>query len=128
MVDFLLDRDIGRYQVSAALQEHGVIVRTLFEVYGERELFVTDVEWLTRAGVERWAVLTADSRIRRRPLEREVVDREQVKIFTMPHGNLTGEQQVARVIDNLDAILRAAGRPGPAIYVLLTDRIERRHP
>lgn len=128
MVDFLLDRDIGRYQVSAALQERDLAVRTLFDVYGEREQFVTDVEWLTRAGEERWAVITADARIRRRPLERDAVDRWQVKVFTMPHGNLTGQQQVARVIDNLDAILRAVARPGPAIYVLLPHRIERRHP
>ncbi|WP_370324925.1 hypothetical protein [Euzebya sp.] len=128
MVDFLLDRDIGRYQVSAALQEHDLVVRTLFDVYGEREQFITDVEWLTRAGEEEWAVITADARIRRRALERAVVDRWQVKIFTLPHGNLTGPEQVARVIDNLEAILRAATRPGPAIYVLLPQRIERRHP
>lgn len=128
MVDFILDRDIGRYQVSAALEERGIVVQTLFEVYGEREQFVTDIEWLTRAGEERWAVITADARIRRRRLELDVVDRWNVKVFTMPHGNLTGPQQVARVIDNLDAILRAMARPGPGIYVLLPDRIERRHP
>lgn len=45
---FLIDRDIGRHQVPGALRERGQIVHTLFEVFGDRELFVTDVEWLTR--------------------------------------------------------------------------------
>lgn len=68
-------------------------------------------------------MITADTCILRRPLERAVVDEWGVKVFTMPNGNLTGPQQVKRVIDNLDAVVRASAIQGPGIYILMPDRI-----
>lgn len=127
-VEFLTDRDIGRHLLPTALREHGQTTRTLFDVYGVREQFISDAEWLQRAGEEGWAVITADLRMRWRPTERGAIDAGGVKVFTMPHGNLTGPEQVARVTDNLPAILRACERPGAAIYTMMADRITRRYP
>lgn len=127
-VEFLIDRDIGRHQVPSAMRERGFVTRTLFDVYGDREQFVTDVEWLHDAGAQGWAVITADARMRWRALERQAIDEGAIKVFTMPHGNLTGPEQVARVVDNLEAIVRACGRPEPGIYTLLPDRLTRRYP
>lgn len=127
-VEFLIDRDIGRHQVPNALRERGFVTRTLFDVYREEELFVSDVTWLRDAGTHGWAVITADAHIRRRRHELAAVETGGVKVFTMPHGNLTGPQQVNRVLDNLDAVLQACTYPGGAVFTLLRDRIERRFP
>jgi hypothetical protein len=49
-------------------------------------------------------------------------------MFTLPRGNLTGRDQAARFLTNLDAIVHACQRPGPYIYSVLPDRIELRWP
>ncbi len=87
-----------------------------------------DTAFLRDAGRNGWAVLTGDASIRRRPHELAVVRDERVKIFTLPRGNLRGAEQVARFVDNLPAIVRGCERPGPFIYWVLADRIERRYP
>lgn len=75
-----------------------------------------------------WAVLTGDARIRRTPHERAVVEAEAVRVFELPNGNLTGEQQAARFVNNLAAILKSCDGPGPFFDAVHSDRIERRWP
>lgn len=104
------------------------MVRTLFDVYGDAEESLADTEFLLDAGRNAWVVLTGDPKIRWRPHELTVVQAEAVQMFTLPRGNLRGSDQVARFVDNLPRIVRACEQPGPFIYSVLINRIERRYP
>lgn len=126
--EFLVDRSLGRYEVANAIRARGYVVRTLFEVYGPAEETLPDSMWLADAGGNGWPVLTANPHIKRVKHELEVVQAEAVQIFSLPRGNLTGREQVARFLTNLDAIVRTCQRPGPYIYSVLPDRIELRWP
>ena len=55
--ELFLDRSLGRRQVPDRLRVAGLRLRTLAEVYGiPADEKIEDVEWLTRAGREGWAV------------------------------------------------------------------------
>ena len=73
-------------------------------------------------------MLTANPRIRCTPHELAVVREEAVQMFTLGRGNLRGAEQAARFRDNLPRIVRACNTPGPFIYWVLPERIERRFP
>lgn len=126
--EFLVDRSLGRYDVPAALRAQGQTVHTLWSVYGAAEENLADTAWLRDAGRWGWAVLTGNPRIRWTAHELAVVQVEAVQVFVLPRGQLRGAEQAARFVDNLAAIHRACERPGPFIYVVLPDRIERRWP
>ncbi len=126
--EFLVDRSLGRYEVANAIRARGFAVHTLFEVYGAKEETLPDTVWLADAGRNGWPVLTANPHIKRVRHELAVVQAEAVRMFTLPRGNLTGRDQVARFLANLDAIVQACQRPGPYIYSVLPDRIELRWP
>ncbi|MDQ3485204.1 MAG: hypothetical protein M3445_07310 [Actinomycetota bacterium] len=126
--EFLVDRSLGRHQIPDAVRAAGYAARTLFDVYGDVEQTLPDTTFLRDAGRNGWVVLTRDPSIRWRPHELAVVQEEAVKMFTLPRGNLRGMEQVARFIDNLPRIARACEEPGPFIYWVLADHIERRYP
>ncbi|MBA3372584.1 MAG: toxin-antitoxin system, toxin component, PIN family protein [Actinomycetota bacterium] len=128
MAEFLVDRSLGRHVVPNAVRAQGHTVHTLWSVYGDAEQDLADTEFLGDAGRHGWAVLTGDMRIRRVAHELAVVEAEGVRMFALPRGHLRGVEQAARFVDNLPAILRACDRPGPYIYAVLRDRIERRWP
>lgn len=112
-----------------AIRERGYVVRTLYEVYGAQlEQGLPDPTYLRDAGRQGWVVLSADATYRRRPAEAAAIVDGSTRVFALARGDRPGAEQVAHFIDNLDAILRACSRPGPAIYAVLRDRIERRWP
>jgi hypothetical protein len=116
---FLLDRSVGRYVIAEGLQADGFEVETLASLYGEdRAQLVKDEEWLEDAGTDGFVVITADSAIRRRPSEIDVVDRHAVKMFCIANGNLTGPGQLTLVRQHMPRILREAQKPGPWIWSL----------
>lgn len=98
---------------------------TLAEHYGiPRDETVTDAEWLVECGSRGWAAIKADANIRRRPgAERQALVEARVRTFLLG-GQLTTEQKVARVLDNLPAISRACARPGPFVYRVHPDRLQ----
>lgn len=95
-------------------------------VYGEqRAARLRDEVWLVDAGARDWIVLTADKAIRRRPAERQAYLDAGVRVFCLTSGQLRGAEQVARFVNNLDRILRQAAEPGPWIFAVHADRLER---
>lgn len=122
---FFIDECLGRL-VAEALRAMGVTV----EVYADHfDPGVPDVVWLPIVGEKRWVVITKDKAIRRKPWEREKVMASCVQMFTLPNGNMTGEQ-MGRVV--AESRLRMArflhGRPGafiasisPTAVTLLTE-------
>lgn len=123
-----MDRSLGRHTVPDAIRAQGHAVHTLWTVYGESEQSLSDVEFLRDAGRNGWAVLTADMRIRWVRDELAAVQNWQVQLFALPRGGLTAQEQASRFVRNLGRILAACERPGPCIYAVHADRIERKWP
>src|SRR5207248_11782635 len=82
--ELFLDRSLGRRQVPDILRAAGLRLRTLAEVYGiPADETVADVDWLTCAGGQGWAVLMKDERIRYRPAERAALIDHHVRAFCL---------------------------------------------
>lgn len=126
--EFFLDRSLARRVVATALRHAGWNIRTHIEVYGARDQEVEDVEWLERCGSESWVALTKDSRIRYRPAEIATIRRHRVRAFALVGGNLEAPGQAARFLANGAGIVAASVEPGPFIYAVYADGIERIFP
>lgn len=124
--DLFTDRSLGRKQVPALLRAAGLRLVTLAEHYGiPADQTITDEEWLQLAGEQGWAVFTKDTRIRRKYAEKEAICRYRVRCFCLRGKNLRAEGLTRRFLDNLARIVKACEAPGPFIYSVGKDRIER---
>ncbi len=124
--DLFLDRSLGRKIVPELLRAEGLQLVTLSEHYGiPADEDVADEDWLELAGTSGWVVLMKDTRIRYNRAEREAVKRHGVRCFCLNRQDLTGPEMAARFIANLGAMTRACVDPGPFIYAVHQDRIER---
>lgn len=124
--ELFLDRSLGRIKVPRLLRDAGLRLVTLAEQYGiPADEDVADEEWLQLAGERAWAVFMKDTRIRYNPAEREAVTAHAVQCFCLSSQSLSADDMAARFLDNLDAITTACAAPGPFIYAVHTNRIER---
>lgn len=124
--DLFLDRSLGRIKVPGLLRAAGLRLVTLAEYYGiPDDENIADTEWLALAGARSWVVFMKDYRIRYNRAERDAVKRLGVRCFCLSNRNLTGEQMAQRFLDNLSRIVDACRDPGPFIYAVHKDRIER---
>lgn len=127
--ELFLDRSLGRVVVPKLLRRHGLQVVTLAEDYGmPDDESVPDEVWLRDVSHAGRVALTKDARISRRPAERLVVDQFSVRVFAITNMSLRSQQMADLVIANLSRMVRACEQPGPFIYSLHPDRIDRRHP
>lgn len=122
-LEFFLDRSLGRYRVAQALRAAGWTLRTHYEVYGDRDEEVPDVEWLGFCGRKNLPVLTKDRRLRYRPAEIEVIRRFGVRAFVLTGGSLTAHEQAARFDRSRSRIDEACAAAGPFVYAVYADRI-----
>lgn len=60
-------------------------------------------------------ILTKDTRIRRHLLEREALEKAGLRVFALPAGNLSGDDQAAAFVRALPRIRRLAAVAGPFI-------------
>jgi hypothetical protein len=125
--EFFLDRSLAG-RVADALRAAGWNVRTHMEVYGPQDQEVEDVEWLELCGREGWVALTKDRRVRYRRYEIAAVRRHRVRAFALAGGNLRAADQARRFLENEAEIATACGDPGPFIYAVYVNRIERIFP
>jgi hypothetical protein len=126
---FFIDRSLGRVAVPAALREAGWDVVTLAEHYGmPRDEEVADTEWIADAASRNWPILMKGKRIRHRSAEIAAVVTHKAKCFVITRGDLTSADMVHRFATNEQAIFRAAALPGPYIYSVQQDRLDRLFP
>lgn len=126
---FFIDRSLGRVAVPAALRDDGWSVVTLAEHYGmPRDEQVADTEWIADAASRGWPVLMKDKRIRHREAEIEAVIRYKAKCFVITRGDLASADMARRFTTNKQAIFRTAQLPGPYIYSVQQDRLDRLFP
>jgi len=126
--EFFVERSLGSRQVPAALRAAGWLLRTQFEVFGERDERVEDVEWLEYCGTNGLVVLTKDRRIRYRPQEIEALATYGVKAFALARGNLGAAEQSGRFIDQRETIERNCEDEGPFVDVVYASEIVRIFP
>lgn len=124
--DLFLDRSLGRKKVPSLLRAAGLRLVTLTEYYGiPADEGVPDEKWLELAGQRGWTVFAKDTRIRYNQAEREAVEAHRVRYFCLSSQNLAGDEMAARFLHNLSRITAACRTPGPFIYAVHRDRIER---
>ncbi len=124
--DLFLDRSLGRIKVPQLLRAAGLRLITLSEQYGmPADERVADEVWLELAGTAGWTVLMKDTRIRYNVAERQAVLRHSVRCFCLTSQSLSADEMARRILDNLEAIATACADPGPFIYAVHSQRIER---
>lgn len=78
---------------------------------------VTDPEWLTEAGRQKWIVLTKDKAIKRRPNELMALLNSGVRAFVLAAGEMTGQEQAelfVRILPKIRSYVADLGK-GPFI-------------
>jgi hypothetical protein len=121
-----IDRSLGRIRVPALLRAAGIELVTLAEHYGmPADESVEDVTWLAECARQGWIAFMKDERIRRRPAERLVLQSHGVRCFCITNMNLDGPAMAQRYLANLDAITAACRGPGPFMFAVHANRIER---
>lgn len=124
--DLFLDRSLGGKKVPTILRAAGLHLETLSEHYGiPADESVPDQVWLEYAGRAGLVVFMKDANIRRNEAERLVVETFEVRCFCIGSQSITAEKMADRYLTNLDAIVRACAAPGPFIFTVHENRIER---
>jgi hypothetical protein len=72
-----------------------------------------DTEWLPQIGKRGWCLLTTDKRIRKRPLEREAVRVNEVRMFYFANNEANGEQMGETLRRALPEMKRLAAEQSP---------------
>ncbi|HEY3981258.1 MAG TPA: hypothetical protein VGM79_28640 [Streptosporangiaceae bacterium] len=126
---FFLDRSLGRVAVPTLLRAAGWDLVTLAEHYGVPEdERVPDPEWIREAALRGWPILMKDKRIRYRSAEISTVIQHAAQCFVITRGDLSSGEMASRFLTASQAILDAVGTPGPYIYAVHSDRIDRLYP
>jgi hypothetical protein len=129
VIEFFIDRSLGRKHLAQALGDLGFTVHTMASVYGERVAQeLEDERWLADAGQHDWVVLMKDDAIRRRPAERDALAEAKVRAFCLTNAQLRAAEQSDRFVSNIKRILRQAEKPGPYIYGVYDGYIKRLWP
>jgi hypothetical protein len=102
---------------------------TLAEHYGVPEdERVADTEWIRDAATRGWPILMKDKRIRYRRAEIDTVIQYRAQCFVITKGDLPSGEMAGRFLTARKAILDAVAVPGPYIYAVQSDRIDRLYP
>lgn len=106
----------------------GLSVQTLVERYPETEEFVEDEKWIREVTADGLVILMKDDKIRRKPLEQQAVLESGARAFVVTNASLTGDQVAALFVRNRHRIMQRARRPGPYIYGVYAERLEKLFP
>jgi PIN like domain len=121
--EFFLARSLGRFAVAARLWAAGWELVTFAGHYGREQ--PTDSQWIRDAADSGWPILMKDKRIRHRQAEIDAITEHGARCFVVARDDLTFDQVAERFLANQRAIFEAAARPGPYIYVVQSDRLDR---
>ncbi len=86
---FFIDRCLGNHTVPDALRNVGVNVEIHDDHFPRN---AKDVDWLSGVGRNDWVVLTKDTRIRYRENEKAAVVQNDVRMFVIRGGDLSGKE------------------------------------
>lgn len=124
--EFFLDRSLGRVAVANRLRVAGWKLVMLTEHYGDSgQGQVTDSQWIRDAAGRGWPILMKDRRLRHRQAAIDLIIQHQAQCFVIARGDLTSAEMAERFLANKRAIYDATAQPGPCIYVVQSDRLDR---
>jgi PIN domain-containing protein len=79
-----------------------------------------DEVWLPLVGVNGWALLTTDKRIRYRTNEKQAVIKHKVRMFYFSKNDLSGEQMASALETALPEIFKICARQQPPFFAAIT--------
>lgn len=79
-----------------------------------------DEDWLPLVGVNGWALLTTDKRIRYRTNEKQAVIKHNVRMFYFSKNDLSGEQTASALEKALPKIQKICARQQPPFFAAIT--------
>lgn len=120
-----LDRSVGTRKFATALRARHLDVETIVDRYGAANLSTPDERWIADASRDGRLLVSADQRIRYRPLERMAICEHAAKCVTFAAGNLTSDEMIGLFLENLTQIEEAAREAGPFVYHLTRQRLVR---
>jgi hypothetical protein len=121
--EFFLDRSLGRFAVADRLRAAGWQLVT-FSEHGAGEQ-ATDGQWIRDVAGRGWPILMKDKRIRHRQAAIDLIIGCQARCFVIARRDLTSAEMAERFLASRRAIYEAAARPGPYIYIVQSDRLDR---
>lgn len=127
--EFFLDRGLGRRFIAEALRAEGLTVHTSHDVFGgDDPKWRPDEVWLPEVTRRGWIILMKDDRVRMKPLERRALMRSKARCFCITTANMPGPDMAARFVKHKGGILRRARKPGPYVYGVYDNGIDRLFP
>jgi predicted nuclease of predicted toxin-antitoxin system len=112
-----LDRNLGKQIIADALRQAGADVRVHDDHFSPN---ARDEEWLSEVGRRQWVVLTKDTRIRHREIERIALMSARVRAFVLTAKNLQGPEMANIFVTALPAIQRFATKHTPPFIAKIT--------
>jgi predicted nuclease of predicted toxin-antitoxin system len=112
-----LDRNLGKKTIAAALHQAGATVQVHDDHFPPN---ARDEEWLSEVGRRGWVILTKDTRIRYREIERMALMNAGVRAFVLTAKNLQGSEMASVFVKALPAIRRFAARHAPPFIAKVT--------
>jgi predicted nuclease of predicted toxin-antitoxin system len=112
-----LDRNLGKKTIADALRQAGADVRVHDDHFLPK---ARDEEWLSEVGRRQWVVLTKDTRIRYREIERRVLMNAHVRAFVLTAKNLQGLEMANIFVTAFPAIQRFAIKHNPPFIAQIT--------
>jgi hypothetical protein len=123
---FFLDRGVGSRIVPDGLRAAGWIVTTMDERYGrEASQGIADPTWIRDASQAGEVVITKDRAIAKRPLEAEAIYYSEARVLAIASAQITGPEQLKRLLHNASRIERLSIQPGPWVFGVYTDELRR---
>jgi hypothetical protein len=123
---FFLDRGVGSRIVPDGLRAAGWSVTTMDERYGtEASQGVADTTWIRDAARAGEVVITKDRAIAKRPLEAEAIYYSDARVLAIASAQITGPEQLARLLTNASKIEKLSVRPGPWVFGVYADDVRR---
>src|SRR6266581_6514163 len=104
---FFLDRSLGKKLIATALRAEGATVFVHDDHFPSDS---RDEDWLAEVGRRGWIVLTKDTRIRYRALERNALIGAGVGAFILTAGNLNGPEMASVFVKALPRIQKFLGK------------------
>lgn len=125
--EFFIDRDLGRYKVPEGLRDMGLVVHTMYEVYGAAiEQSKEDPDWISDASTRGWVILSRDKL--RRKGERPAIVASRARVFRVARAAKNANEQVRYIRNNIAVILRRSKQEGPFIYRIDENDVEKVFP
>jgi hypothetical protein len=123
---FFLDRGVGSRIVPDGLRAAGWVVTTTDERYGaEASQAVADTTWIRDAARAGEVVITKDRAIAKRPLEAEAICYSEARVFAIASAQITGPEQLERLLTNASRIERLSIQTGPWVFGVYADEVRR---